>query len=176
MTLFENVDIAELEKEMDDIKNWNKTIYKTTKEGNRVQTVNLGEATWRIIYKDGKIVDGSKGYKDLVRKEVESISAIDVSGKVLHTVSVVDDKFIIRIISLSCHLMKAGKVDMELSKKLSQHGFTNPKRCILLATKGEHVYVWDDGDIDQLHKWGNYTPYTYAKVGVLVKGEEAFDN
>jgi len=171
MVLNEHVDIKQLGKEMDDPATWNPVLYKADKNGERIQIADLGQATWRVIYNDGKAVDGPKGYADLARKNVKSISVIDVNKKVLHTIDVKKDKFIIRLISLTMNFARPGKIDRELGQRVGNHGFTNPKRCFLLATPGEHCYVWDDGDIDQLDEWGDHTPYTAAKVGVLVKGE-----
>lgn len=201
MPVFDIQDVKELGKEMDDVKNWNKTLYKEKKDGTRLQLINFqdGSGTWRVTYNDGTVVDGSKGYGELERTGVKSISVIN-NGQPVEgaSVDVVDDKFIIRNIGMVRHVFKGGtkmteqeireiwaaiqsgeehlhdpnKVNQvkELVRSV-QVKFTNPKRAMLLATKGTHMYVWDDGDIDILHEWGDHTPYTAEKVGVPVKDD-----
>jgi len=160
MTKVDRKELAE-EMKMENIETWNKTLYKTDSKGKRLLLANLTNATWRVVYNDGKSVDGPKGYGKLKRKNVKSISVITEDGKVLFTIPVKDDWFIIRKISLTRALVGATE----------EYTFQQPKRCIVLVTKGNCTYVWDDGDIDELDGFGDSSPYRKENIGVLVEGE-----
>lgn len=136
---------AELSKEIDDTPNWNKELYKI-KNGKRVRKHNLALAHWRILYNDGSVFNGPKGYGDIRRKNIKSISVVS-NDKAIHTVKVKDDSFLIRLRNL---IKNDQKVDF---------GNLEPKRCFVLATKGNIAFVWDDGDIDELKEWGDQEPY-----------------
>jgi len=145
---------ADLDKEIAaDIKAWNKELYKKDNKGHRIETEDLGKATWRIVYNDGGHVDGPKGYADLKRTNVKSISVVS-NGKVLHTVQVVNNFFAIRIRNFVKGLVG----------EAAEYGWIHPKRVFILCTKGNIAFVWDDGDIDELTEFGKHNPYRPIKL------------
>ena len=146
---------TELTKEIDNKKVWNDDLYKE-KDGKRIQLTNFKDAKWRVIYKDGSVVDddGKGNYAKLKRSGVKSIGIVDGSGTVLHTVQVVNDKFLICL----RNTVRGNRDNV---------GFDNPKRCFILATEGKQDFVWDDGDIDELDQFGDQEPYTKPKGGVF---------
>jgi len=144
---------VELSKEIDDTPKWLKELYKTeiiSKKKFRVKKHNLAIDTWRVLYNDGSHIDGPKGYGDLKRKGVKSISVLS-NNKPIHTVQVKDDFFVIRLRNLIRGLAGEGEDSL--------FGHLDPKRCFVLATKGNIAFVWDDGDIDELKDWGDQEPY-----------------
>jgi len=143
----------DLKKEIQDKPKWADTLYKE-KNGKRIQLTDLGKATWRIIYNDGKTVNGPKGYGKLSRSNVKSISIVDEGGTVLHTVQVKNNKFLICLRSM--YRNRPG---------LDFHN--NPKRCFILSTDGKIDYIWDDGDIDEMTEWGDEEPYTKPAGGAF---------
>ena len=151
------VDWKELTKEIDDKPTWNETLYQVDEDNNVIRMGDFAFANWRVIYNDGTVVDGPKGYADLKRTDVKSISVV-FDNKVLHTVKVVDDFFVIRRRNMSRGL---GNGDPNLANNF---GMIDPKRCIILATKENIAWVWDDGDIDELKEYGDQSPYRPVKL------------
>ena len=139
-----------LTKEIDDKPKWNVELYKE-------KIHDFAFAYWRVIYNDGTVVDGPPvKYPDLQRTNVKSISVV-IDNKALHTVQVKDDFFLIRRRNLS------REIGVDPEDEVRPFGMIDPKRCIVLATKGNIAWVWDDGDIDELSDWGDQSPYRKPK-------------
>jgi len=145
------VNWTKLSEEIDNKPTWNKILYKTDKTGKRVRIPNFINATWRVSYNDGSYVDGPKDYGKLNRKDIDSISIV-IGDKILHTVKVVDDQFVIRLRNAALGFGGAGDDGGNFS-------IADPKRVFILSTVGKVDFVWDDGDIDELPNWGDQEPY-----------------
>lgn len=148
---------ADLKKAIQNKEAWANEMYKE-KKGKRVKLTDLGFSKWQVLYNDGSTVtddfnSGTSLYKDIKRQGVKSISILDNNGKILHTVQVVNDKFLICL-----------RNSVRARDGVS---FGDPKRLVILATEGEYDFVWDDGDIDELTQWGDEEPYTKPTGGVF---------
>ena len=113
------------------------------------QKFNLANARCRVMYNDSSIQDDlGLNYKNLKRVDMKSVTVI-ADGKPIYTLQIINNKLIYRIRNLAQGIAGNGKFS-----------FAEPKRCFILATEGKIVFVWDDGDIDELNDWEVNEPYT----------------
>jgi len=156
-----NID-AEVQKEWEN-SNYQKFPYSK-------QLEDLGAAHVRLVYNDGNVIEPlSKHYKGLSRTNMKSASVISESGKILFTLDIVNDKLIYRKRNMVPPIQDQEKMKDLAHPKYGHMWFTNPKRCIILATEGRIVFVWDSGEITEITQWGTIEPYTKPE---LVEGEE----
>ena len=139
---------SKLSKEIDDKPKWNKELYKRS-------ITDLDLIKWRIIYKDGteKIFE-RKEYPQINRNNIKAIGLEGINV----LLPVTNDVFYFRLRNLVRGMV--GDSDI---------GFNKPKRCIVLYTENEVVWVWDDGDIDELPTWGDKEPYTSFELAEFEK-------
>ncbi len=110
---------------------------------------NLTDAFVRIVYNDGSSVQPlSKNYNGLKRTDMKSATIVSKKGKNLYTLPIVENKLIYRKRSRA-HATVEG----------DDFSIADPKRCIVLATKGKIVFWWDSTEVKELTKWSTESPY-----------------
>ncbi len=113
------------------------------------RTEDLTDAFVRIVYNDGSKVEPlSKNYNGLKRTDMKSATIVSKKGKNLYTLPIVNNQLIYRKRNLSEGFVQNSDFPLE-----------DPKRCIVLATKGKIVFWWDSTEVKELTEWSKSSPY-----------------
>ena len=108
---------------------------------------NFTDAYVQVINKDGTIIEPlSKNYKGLDRSNIKEVNVIN-NGETIYTLPIKGNKLIYRMRNIvrpydGCSFT-----------------FTNPKRAIILETKGKIVFVWDSLEIKEFKSYGDIVQY-----------------
>ena len=108
---------------------------------------NFTDAYCQVVNKDGSIIEPlSKNYEGLDRSKIREVNVIN-NGKTIYTLQVKGNKLIYRKRSM---IVTNGGVD---------YTTRNPKRAIILETKGKIVFVWDSLEIKEFSSYGDIAQY-----------------
>lgn len=116
-----------------------------------------------LYYNDGRMIDGlSIAYDNFSRENMKAIAIFSETNKELFRMDIVNDKLIYRIRNIiPPHFEEIQQLSL---KKFGHMGFTNPKRCFILATDEKIVFIWDSGEIKHFTEWSSIEPYTKPEL------------
>jgi len=111
------------------------------------QKFDFGKAHCQVLNKDSSIIEPlSKNYKGLDRSKIKAVNVI-VDGKIFYTLQIAGNKLIYRTRSIA------------RQTATEEFTFQNPKRAIILETKGKIVFIWDSGEIKEFKSYGDIVQY-----------------
>ena len=111
------------------------------------QKFNFTDAYCQVLNKDSSIIEPlSKNYNGLDRSKIKAVNLI-VDGKIFYTLKIKGNRLIYR------------KRSMAQTFGESKFTFQNPKRAIILETKGKIVFIWDSGEIKEFKSYGDIVQY-----------------
>ena len=112
---------------------------------------NFTDAYCQVVNKDGSIIEPlSKNYNGLDRSKIKEVNVIN-NGKTIYTLPIKGNRMIYR----KRNIIRFNGEDKYTSK--------NPKRAIILETKGKIVFVWDSLEIKEFKSYGDIAQYQAPK-------------
>ena len=121
------------------------------------QKYDLGKAYCQVLNKDASIIEPlDVNYVGLDRSKIKAINVI-IDGKIFYTLQIKDNKLIYRTRSIA------------RQTATDEFTFANPKRAIILETKGKIVFIWDSGEIKEFTSYGDIVQY---KAPVLTDADK----
>ena len=108
---------------------------------------NFTDAYVQVVNKDGTIIEPlSKNYEGLDRSSIKEVNVIN-KGETIYTLPIKGNRLIYR------------KRSIVRPNDGGDFTFKNPKRAIILETKGKIVFVWDSKEIKEIKKYGDIVQY-----------------